>query len=265
MNKGKVKKILNILANALVYVFLVICIVSVFLVLFAPKSEKDDVPEIFGYQLRLVTTNSMGKGDATDVSDYDIKNIPQGSVVFIETVPDDEAKASDWYENEVKVGDVLTFKYLYAKQLVITHRVVDKYLDPEGRGYVLVLEGDNKSADTNLLQQTIYTEEEQSFNYVIGKVRGKSYILGLFIGAMKEPVSLILLIILPCLAIIVSEVVRIVKILSEDRKERERAEKEKKDEEILELRRQLEELKKKDLQTEGLNNSPSVEDTSEQG
>lgn len=245
MKKGKVKKILNTLTNVLVFVFLFICIVSVFLVLLAPKSD-DGATEIFGYQLRLVETNSMGRGEETDVSGFEIKSIPRGSIVFIETVPDDEAEAADWYENEIGIGDVVTFKYLYEKQVVITHRVVDKYIDPEGRGYVLVLEGDNKSANTNLLQQTIYTEEEEALNYVIGKVRGKSYLLGLFIGAMKQPISLLLLIILPCAAIIIFEIVRIFKVLNEEKKEKELLEKAKKDQEILELRKQLDELREKE-------------------
>ena len=266
MKKGKVKKILNTLANVVVYVFLFICIVSVFLVLLAPESD-DGATEIFGYQLRLVETNSMGRGEETDVSGFEIKSIPQGSLVFIETVPNDEAEAADWYENEVRVGDVLTFKYLYEKQIVITHRVVDKYLDPEGRGYVIVLEGDNKSASIDLLQQTIYTEEEEALNFVIGKVRGKSFILGLFIGAMKHPLSLLILIILPCLAIIISEIVRIAKILNEEKKEKELVERAQKDSEILELKRQLEELKNKNSQTEvGLDaqNSTEVDRTSDE-
>ena len=276
MKTGKVKKILDILVNVLIYVFLAICIVSVFLVLLAPKSD-DGATEIFGYQLRLVETNSMGRGEDTSVLKYDIKSIPKGSVVFIETVPDDEAEAAKWYANEIKVGDVLTFKYFYTgKQVVITHRVVDKYLDPEGRGYVIVLEGDNKSAGTEVLQQTIYTGgngDEKPFDYVIGKVRGNSYVLGVFIGAMKEPLSLLLLIILPCLAIIISEIVRIVKTLNEEKREKEREEKAKKDEEILELKKQLEELRKKDLPIDGdenvqidnANDSPSAEDTTPQG
>ena len=243
VNKTKIKKISNVALNVLVYVFMALCIVAVIVTVFFPKSS-DGAQTVFGYQFRLVTTGSMERSPETNVSGYAIKSIPQNSIVFIETVPDDPAEAADWYENEVQIGDVLTFKYLYERQIVITHRVVDKYPNPEGEGYVIVLEGDNKSENTNQNRQVIYTADEDSLNYIIGKVQGKSYIFGLFIGAMKTPQSLVLLIVLPCLAIIVMEVVKIFKVVNADKREQALVESAKKDEEILDLKNQLEILKR---------------------
>ena len=260
MNKSKVKKIFKIAADVVIYLFLAIAVCSVFLTVLGPKST-DGATEIFGYQIRLVTTNSMAQGEATDTSGYDIKSIPQGSVVFIETVPDDKQAAAEWFENEVKIGDVLTFKYLYEKQIVITHRVVDKYPDPDGEGYVIVLEGDNKDFDSKLLQQTIYTSEKEPVNYVIGKVRGSSYVLGVFIGAMKEPLSLLLIIILPCSAVIIYELIKIARALGSEKKEKQRAESNRKDEEILELKKQLEALKQKDALQDFANSAPMTQQT----
>ena len=189
VNKTKIKKISNIALNVLIYVFMAICIVSVIATVFFPKSS-DGATTVLGYQFRVVTTGSMAKSPETDVSGYKIKSIPQNSLVIIKTMPDDPQAAADWYENEVEIGDVLTFKYLYERQLVITHRVVDKYPNPEGEGYVIVLEGDNKNENVNLARQVIYTADDDSVNYIIGKVQAKSYVFGLFIGAMKEPLSL---------------------------------------------------------------------------
>lgn len=243
MNKTKIKKISNIALNVLIYVFMAICIVSVIATVFFPKSS-DGATTVLGYQFRVVTTGSMAKSPETDVSGYKIKSIPQNSLVIIKTMPDDPQAAADWYENEVEIGDVLTFKYLYERQLVITHRVVDKYPNPEGEGYVIVLEGDNKNENVNLARQVIYTADDDSVNYIIGKVQAKSYVFGLFIGAMKEPLSLLLLIILPCLVIIGLEVAKIFKIVNAEKRERALVETAKKDEEILDLKKQLEMLKR---------------------
>lgn len=243
MNKTKIKKISNIALNVLIYVFMAICIVSVIATVFFPKSS-DGATTVLGYQFRVVTTGSMAKSPETDVSGYKIKSIPQNSLVIIKTMPDDPQEAADWYENEVEIGDVLTFKYLYERQLVITHRVVDKYPNPEGEGYVIVLEGDNKNENVNLARQVIYTADDDSVNYIIGKVQAKSYVFGLFIGAMKEPLSLLLLIILPCLVIIGLEVAKIFKIVNAEKRERALVETAKKDEEILDLKKQLEMLKR---------------------
>ena len=243
MNKTKIKKISNIALNVLIYVFMAICIVSVIATVFFPMSS-DGATTVLGYQFRVVTTGSMAKSPETDVSGYKIKSIPQNSLVIIKTMPEDPQEAADWYENEVAIGDVLTFKYLYERQLVITHRVVDKYPNPEGEGYVIVLEGDNKNENVNLARQVIYTADDDSVNYIIGKVQAKSYVFGLFIGAMKEPLSLLLLIILPCLVIIGLEVAKIFKIVNAEKRERALVETAKKDEEILDLKKQLEMLKR---------------------
>ena len=243
VNKTKIKKISNIALNVLIYVFMAICIVSVIATVFFPKSS-DGATTVLGYQFRVVTTGSMAKSPETDVSGYKIKSIPQNSLVIIKTMPEDPQEAADWYENEVAIGDVLTFKYLYERQLVITHRVVDKYPNPEGEGYVIVLEGDNKNENVNLARQVIYTADDDSVNYIIGKVQAKSYVFGLFIGAMKEPLSLLLLIILPCLVIIGLEVAKIFKIVNAEKRERALVETAKKDEEILDLKKQLEMLKR---------------------
>ena len=68
----------------------------------------DGAVNFFGYEMRTVLSDSMEKCDETDVSGFEIKDIPVKSLVFTETVPTGEA-AEEWYAN-LKVGDVLTFK-----------------------------------------------------------------------------------------------------------------------------------------------------------
>ena len=235
------KRILNTAGNILLGFFLVICIFTLLLTLTA-KKDIDGTAEIFGYQLRIVTSSSMEASEYTDVSAYDIKSIPIRSMVFVKLAPDDEAERQKWYDS-LEVGDVLTFRYVYTTQVTITHRITDKVPNGEG-GYIIYLEGDNKTDDNGQLSQEINTSEVNVANYIIGKVTGKSYLFGVGLSLLKSKLGIILLIMLPCVFIISFEVAKIIKTVSSDRKKRNEEEIAKKDDELAELRRQLELLQK---------------------
>ena len=246
------KKILRITGNVLLFVFLALCIFTLVLTVFSPKDETDGTAELFGYQLRTVISDSMGACEDTDVSDYDIKSIPLYSMVFVQLVPDDPAEAAKWYE-DIRVGDVLTVKYVYDTQVTITHRVIEKNSDGNG-GYHLVLEGDNKNTENQeQLRQEIFTSEKDSYNYVVGKVTGQSVVLGSVVSLLRSPLGIIFIIILPCVLIILFEVIKIVGVLRSDKRRIEKEENAKKDKELDELRRKLAELEgqKVDLPTAG--------------
>ena len=252
------KTVVNIAANVLLYMFVAICVLGVVLTVVSKRGD-DGTATIFGLQMRYVKSPSMEKCDLTDVSEYQIKDIPMNAMVFIETVPEDEAKAAEWYAS-LKMGDVLTFKYVYVRQETITHRIVNIEEKITG-GYIITLEGDNKNAETDLMQQTIDTSLTDSPNYIIGKVTGQSYVLGLLVYAFKTPVGIVCLIIIPCLIIIAFEVIRLVKVFGKDKKEKLQAEKKKQDDEIEELKRQLAELqnKKNDTVPVEVSETPPVE------
>ena len=233
----KLKKILNIVSNVLLYTFIAICIVGVILTITA-KKDADGTATIFGMQMRVVISPSMEKCDKTDVSGYDIKDIPVNSLVFIETVPEDKAKADAWYD-ALEEGDVLTFKYVYTRQETITHRITK--IEKTNSGYIIELEGDNKNSDSGVLTQVIDTSDD-SYNYVIGKVVGQSYPIGLFLSALKTPLGLILIVIIPAMAIMIFEVVKIIKMYSDEKKKKDEDEKAQQQNELDELRRRLAEL-----------------------
>ena len=244
------KKILRIAGNVLLFIFLALCIFTLVLTVFSPKDETDGTAELFGYQLRTVISDSMGACEDTDVSDYDIKSIPLYSMVFVQLVPDDPAEAAKWYE-DIRVGDVLTVKYVYDTQVTITHRVIEKNPDGNG-GYHLVLEGDNKNTENQeQLRQEIFTSEKDSYNYVVGKVTGQSVVLGSVVSLLRSPLGIIFIIIMPCVLIILFEVIKIVGVLRSDKRRIEKEENAKKDKELDELRRTLAELEgqKADLPT----------------
>lgn len=236
MNKQVVKKIGKIAGNVVMYLFLAICIFAVVLSIFS-KRDSDGTATVFGKQMRLVLSNSMEKCDATDVSGFDVKDIPTGSMVFVETVPEDREEAKQWYA-DLKVGDVLTFKYVYVKQETITHRIVGFSEDRS----LIYLEGDNKDSDGNTLTQTIDTTAVATPNYVIGKVVGQSYLLGLFMQAINSPVGLICIVIVPSFLIIIYEILKILRVFGADKRRAEEEEKARQQEELADLRRRLAEL-----------------------
>ena len=241
MNKATVKKIGNIIGNIVMFVFLAICIFAVILTVFS-KKDTDGASEIFGYQMRVVVSDSMGASDQTDVSKFEIGSIPLHSMIFVKLMPEDPAEADEWYRS-IKVGDVLTFRYVYTSQMTITHRVVS-ITEKETGGFIIELEGDNKASDSKLLKQTIDTSEPNALNYVLGKVVGQSYLFGLFLSILREPVGLICLIIIPCFIIILLEVLKIINVLNAEKKKRVQEEAQKKDDELEALRRRLAELEK---------------------
>ena len=250
MGKGKVwKKVGKIALNVLLYAFLALGIFSIIISIVSKKSS-DDAASIFGYQIRFVQSQSMESCDGVDVSGYDIGSIRMKSLVFIDEKPEDEAKLQDWYK-ALKVGDVLTFKYevVTNRQETITHRITK--IEENGKGgWKIYLAGDNRASDGNgdglvdggsyvPLEQIIDTSDVDGFNYIIGKVTGKSYLLGLLIYALQSPVGIVCIIIVPCLFIIGLEVIKIIKVLGEDKKKRVKEEQEKTLSELEELKKQL--------------------------
>ncbi len=186
----------------------------------------------------------MAKCDETDVSQYKIKSIPVKSCVFVQTVPEDETEKLEWY-SKIEVGDVLTFKYVYGgKQETITHRVIS-IEDTVNNNYIFTLEGDNKASGSTALKQVIDTSKDgTAMNYIIGKVTGQSYFLGLCIYALKTPLGMGLIIILPAAIILVYNAYRVIAVLRKDKKDKLALEGAKKEEEIEMLKKQIEDLQK---------------------
>lgn len=232
------KKVANIVLDVVVVIVLLLALFTIVVTINAKKSKDKDASSIFGYQLRFVQSGSMEKCAYTDVSKYKIKSIKVKSCVFIKTAPTDVEKIKEWYKT-LKVGDVLTFQY---KGEIITHRIVKIEKKENGNGYIITLKGDYKSSkDSEPAEQVIDTEDDTpaTVNYIIGKVTGQSYLLGLCVYVLKKPVGIVCVVIVPCLLMIVIQIFRIVNVLGEDKKNKRKEEQANKDDEIEELKRQL--------------------------
>ena len=237
-------KIVKTAGTVLVYILAAVCVFALVLTI-ASKKDADGAATVFGYQFRIVQSDSMAKSEYTDDSEFEISSFPVKTMLFIQTVPKDEAEAKAWY-GELEVGDVLTFRYKYgATAETITHRIVE--IEEREEGYEIKLEGDNKASEYHqTLTQTIYTwERETSYNYVIGKVTGKSVALGWLVYALKTPVGIVCIVILPCLIVIVWEIIRIVNVIGEDKRKKEQEKAKQAQDEIEELKRKLAELESK--------------------
>ena len=244
------KKTLKILGNVVLYLFMIVALFSV-IVSVVSKKDADGTATLFGYQMRFVQSPSMEKSETSkDVSMYEIQDIRVKSMIFIEVVPTDPEEADEWYA-DLEVGDVLTFKYVYTKQETITHRIV-RIQEKSDRGYMIWLEGDNEASEGSAMEQYIDTSNaETSNNYVIGKVVGQNYLLGALIHALKTPVGLICIIIIPCVAVIVLEVLRIVSVLNEEKKQRLKEEQAEKQNEIDELKKMVAQLQQAQSEQDG--------------
>lgn len=219
---SKARKTVGIIFDVILYAFLAICLAA--LIFSAVAQKNNGATNLFGYEMRVVVSDSMAKSQfSVPVDKYKVKDIPVGSMVFIQRVPEDEQQAKEWYDS-LQEGDVLTFCYVTAvTQDVITHRLTKK--TPTANGYVLRLEGDNRAKQDGVVSyQQIYTsaadypDSHEQFNYVIGKVVGKSVVLGYIAYGLTKPVGIALIVILPCALIIIWQVLRIVNVVNEERK-----------------------------------------------
>lgn len=212
------KKFFRFLLGAVLCCFLVIATLALAVTLLSERSETGAV-EFMGYQTLIVVSESMEPCAETDVSGFEIKSIPKNSMILVQLVPEDETEATNWYRS-LKVGDVLTFRYYYATQITITHRITS-ITEKESGGFIIELAGDNKNSDSKQLYQTIDTSNPASMNYVIGKVEFASSSVGLCLSALKTPLGLISMVMVPCAVIAVMEILKINNAVVEDKRVKE--------------------------------------------
>ena len=262
MSNLKAKKAAKTVVNVLLVAFLALCIFGLVSSI-VMKKNNEGAAKIFGYQMLVVITDSMGKCEVTDVSDFEIGSIPQGSLIFVQSVPDDQKKAEEWYD-DLEVGDVLTFRYVYSQQITITHRIT-KIEEKQGGGYIISLAGDNVNTENQgQLYQVIDTSETNTPNYIMGKVTGQSRVLGFAITVLKEPLGMVFTIIIPCFIIIILEIIKIYNVLSEEKKKQAQSAAESKDNELAELRKRLADLEKQQASEKNPTAEQTQSDTTEE-
>lgn len=174
MDKVKVKKVVNIVVNVLLWIFLAFAAVMTVIAI-AATSNADKIPAIGGKYLLTVQSNSMNPV------------FKQGDLIF-GTVLTDEQKL------QLKQDDVVSyFADLNGdglKQELNTHRIVEVVKDANGNVIAYKTQGDNR--EMSKVPETISASDIKS-RWDGGKLGG----VGGLITFMQKPTGFLCVIVLP--------------------------------------------------------------------
>ena len=170
MVKNVFIKIINILSILLIAAAVVVLLNVV-------MTKSGDVPSIMGYSLFRVMTGSMEP------------TIPTNSVIVTHAVE----------PSEIEVGDVISYfsKDPTLRGMVNTHRVVDIY--EEGGTVFYQTRGDANNAN-DLYPPTA--------NEIIGEVVFSSYLLGVVVRLLSNPLVFFPLIVIPLLVLLILNLIK---------------------------------------------------------
>ena len=194
--KQKMKKVLMIVANVLVWVFLALSILTTVLVFTAQGSE-DGVPAVFGKSLISVTTDSMED------------TLNRGDLLLLEKLPTGDSKRN------LPIGTIITYHAPVDLNGdgnigdINTHRIVDI----QGNSYVT-------KGDHNLLRDN---EGDKPyvvyFTDVIGVVNEDDRIGGLggVIAFLRSSLGFFLCIVLPLALFFLYELYRFISLIVSER------------------------------------------------
>jgi len=261
-DKKTLKKVLGIVEWAIIGVILFV--LGFILVFASHKPSGNNSGSLFGYETRLVLSDSMNASDDFYIGkDYKIKSFKAGDAVLISDVSYEDSAKKDEFYVDLKEGDIVTYQSL-TYHVVITHRITnveevktgDKVTDIK-----YTIQGDN-------VESTEYSSEVISKNsgLIIGKVVKKSAFIGwMYSSFLANKLLVYFVVIIPCVAGAVFETVKIVKIVREPKLENAKQEQiklkeaqDQKDKEIEELKKQLESLKNESKKSSSSDNKTDV-------
>ena len=235
-NKGKVKKILSIVGNVLIWLFIVFAIFMTILAISVNQTRSDgskaDVPSIGKTVLFVVATDSMKP------------TFKSGDLLF-------SKKLSESKINELKEGDVITFDAGDlngdGKADLNSHRIIEVVRDGEGNLISVTTKGDAAGA----------SQEVVSKDKIVAKWNGVKLVgIGTFIAFLNTFLGFGLVIILPLVLYFTFELVlfirKFLKIKNEGKKVITESDEELIKQRAIEeyLRRQQEEQKQDENQEE---------------
>ena len=237
MEKQKAKKITNIIEWIVIGIFGVFFL---FVIVFASKSPTGNSSgSVFGFETRLVLSSSMeADKDFYKGKDYKIKSIEAGSVVFIKDCNyQNEAKKEKFYAS-LEAGDVVTY-FSKVTNVYVTHRIVEVQKTESDIIYTIL--GDNVYAETSITEKV-----NKNDNLIVGEVIGKSKSLGwIYTNVFSNKIAMFFIIAVPCFVLAAYEGVKIVTIVKAEKKEKAALEAKEREDEIVNLQKQIEELKNK--------------------
>jgi len=191
--KSNVKKTLNVVFNAIGWLFVAFAI-GITVLVFAAQND-NGVPVIGGKCVINILTSSM---EPTLIS---------GDIIISDSLnPEEKQTLQAKDESKGIEGDIITFQIDLdgdGNLELNTHRIVGINYDASGKVESYVTQGDNKQ--TNLVPDT----EPVKWQRVICKFSGTQIKgLGTFLSLLQTRVGFLLIIILPLLAIFIYELVK---------------------------------------------------------
>jgi signal peptidase len=208
MQKSKAKKVLSIVFNTFVWVFLVFAIL-VTIMTFASRNSKDGVPSVFGKSIVSIQSNSMKSSKPESFKD--------GDLIIIEKITSNQAL-------ELDVGTIITYR---APQDIDgdgqtgdinTHRIVEKRTDAGGIVWFKT-QGDNPTTNPTA------DNYELRYTDVIGVYNGNKLAgVGGVVDFFRSSLGFLLVIVLPMALFFFYEVYCLIKIIMENKVKKAKAE-----------------------------------------
>ena len=217
--KPSVKKILSIVGNTVLWLFVAFAIV-ITIIVFASNNKSGDnsLPSIGGLAFISIKSNSMDK--SPNAADYaeggrleGKKGFKKGSLIFVNSLTDAE-------KFELQVGDVVTFSQDLdgdGTQELNTHRIIEKH---EDSGFIyFVTQGDHNEFPDGAYDPLTNGNDETVrpggyivvAHNVLGKWNGhKMGGVGDFLAFLQTRTGFFVVIILPLIAFFLYELIRFI-------------------------------------------------------
>ncbi len=174
-NEKKRLSTANIVGIILMAVFLPIIIINMVLVI-KGAVHKDQVPMIFNRAPLVVATDSMTKGHFSGNDGEYTGAFNKNDLIIVRKVDPEK----------LEIGDIAT--YMNGRKEVVTHRIIDKQLAPDGK-IEYTFKGDNSPSQD---AEAVIPEQ------IVGKYEGHRFaFIGWVIMQIQKPVGIITLILLP--------------------------------------------------------------------
>lgn len=220
--KPSVKKVLSIVGNTILWLFVAFAIV-ITVIVFASNNKSGDnsLPSIGGLAFVTIKTDSMDKSpNAADYEEggrlYKKSGFKAGSLIFVNTLTDLE-------KDQLEVGDVITFSHDLdgdGTAELNTHRIKEKY-SYDGIVYFVTMGDHNPVADgvfNPITKNNDYDEMPNGYVLksadVLGKWNGKKIGgVGRALEFLQTRTGFFVVIILPLIAFFLFELVRFVMVV----------------------------------------------------
>ncbi len=188
--KSKAVKIIKIVANVLVWLFVAFAVFMTVLAFTATKSA-DGVPSLGGKCMISIISNSMEP------------TIDEGSLILSE-------KLSDAEKRQLKEQDVISFHFNMDGsnvKSINTHRIIGINRNESGEVVSYITQGDNKEANIGNVTEEVYPNDIVAV-WHDGDTNIKG--VGAIIGFLGKPTGFFLVIVLPLVAFFLYELIKFI-------------------------------------------------------